>query len=383
MKIRTERKALADTIQWVAQAIPKKPQAPALSGIRITAADGALTLAAFDYDAGHTATIPAEVLTEGDVLVSGRYLLMIASGLRGDEAELVLDGQLTIKSGRSTYRMQPMQLDEFPTLPTFSGRVGVIDADALTRIVGVATGPVDDDAVYEETRGIHLEASEHAGSNALWAVGIDGGARSIHAAASTWSQDAALSIDLPSSSLTAAVKGMTGAVEIGHTDGTLSLRDNARTVTLRSYALAKSRSNWRTIMDRAADGTVASVTTTAKDLRTALTRAAAFGDDGRESYVGLIVEPDSISVRAHGAEDVVLGEDVLEGEMESEETVWFGINAGLLGLALGALGDAQVGIGFATTGCLPSGKPLYIWPIDRDDVQILVLPRTWMGETPA
>ena len=380
MKIRTERKALAETVQWVAQAIPKRPQTTATSGIKMTARDGALTLSAFDYEVGHTATISAEVLADGEVLVSGRYLAMIVAGLRGADVELVLDGRLTIKSGRSTYQMQPLALDDYPALPTFGGRVGVIDADALLRIVSVAAGPVDDDSVHEQTRGIHFETGEHASGDGLWAVGIDGGGRSIHAAVAGWSQDALLAADVPSTALMAAVKGLAGTVEIGQEDGTLTLRDNSHTVTLRTYAEVKGRGNWRRVVDQAEDRVSATVTTDAKELRAALGRAAAFGDNGRESYVGLVVEPDSISVRAQA--ESLGGEDVLDAESDADEAAWFGVNAGLLGLALGALGDTRVAIGLAHTGEIAPNLPLFLWPLDRDDARLVVLPRTWMGGDP-
>lgn len=380
MKIRIERKALTEALAWVAQAVPKNAPAPALAGIRLTAADGHLTMSAFDYDRGHTATVPAEIMDDGEVLVSGRYLVMVVAGLRGSDVELVFDGHLTVKSGRSTYQLQPMAIGDYPTMPTFGGRVGVIGADALQRIVATAAGPVDDDSPHEQTRGIHLETGEHANAEQLWAVGIDGGGRSIHAASSDWAQDAGLDADVPSTSLVAAVKGLAGAVEIGHDDGTLSLHDDTHTVTLRTYAAVKGRGNWRRVVDKAGDSIVATATTSAKELRAALTRAAAFGNDGRESYVGLVIERDAISVRAQA--DALGGEDVLDGELDTDDAAWCGINAGLLGLALGALGDAQVGIGLATTGEVPSNTPLYLWPLGRDDVQLVVLPRTWMGETP-
>lgn len=381
MKIRAERKPLADALAWVAQAVSKTPSSPVLAGIKLVATDGALTLSAFDYDNGHTATIAAEVMDDGEVLVSGRYLAMIGAGLRGADVELVLDGHLTIKSGRSTYQMQPMLLDDYPVLPTFGGRVGVIDSDALLRIATTAAGPVDDDSVHEQTRGIHFEVGQHAGDDALWAVGIDGGGRSIHAAVAAWSQDAEFTADLPSTALTAAVKGMVGAVEIGHEDGVLSLRDNNHAVTLRTYADVKGRSNWRRVVDAAEQRASMTVTANAKELRAAIVRAASFGDSGRESYVGLVVEPDSIVVRAQA--EVLGGEEVLDAEMENEEdAAWFGVNAALLGLALGALGDVQVGIGLANAGEIASNLPLYLYPLDRDDVQLVVLPRTWMGGDP-
>lgn len=380
MKIRTERKALAEALAWVAQAVPKKSQSAAVSGIKLVAADATLTLSAFDFEVGHTVTIAAEVMDDGEALVSGRYLAMIGAGLRGETVELVLDGHLTIKSRRSTYQIQPLLLDDYPALPTFAGRVGVIDSSALLRIVSTAAGPVDDESVFKETRGIHFEVGEHVGNDALWAVGIDGGGRSIHAAVAGWSQDAPLIADIPSTSVLAAVKGMEGAVEIGHADGVLALRDNNHTVTLRTFAEVKGRSNWRRVVDAAAGRVSTTVTTNAKELRAAITRAASFGDNGRESYVGLVVEADSITVRAQA--EVLGGEEVLDGEMDSEGAAWFGVNAGLLGLALGALGDEQVGIGLANAGEIASNLPLYLHPLDRDDVQLVVLPRAWMGGDP-
>lgn len=380
MKIRAERKALADTLAWVAQAVPKRPQAPAVSGIKLVAANDTLTLSAFDFEVGHTATIAAEVMDDGEVLVSGRYLAMVVAGLKGASVELILDGQLTIKSGRSTYQMQPMALGDYPALPAFGGRVGLIGAEALRQIVATAAGPVDDESVHEQTRGIHFEVGTHADADGLWAVGIDGGARSIHAAVAGWTQDAAFAADVPSTTLAAAVKGLEGAVEIGHKDGTLALRDDSHTVTLRTFAEVKGRGNWRRAVDQAADRVAATVTVNAKELRSMVSRAAAFGDSGRESYVAIVIEPDSISVRAQA--ETLGGEEVLDAEMHGADAAWFGVNAALLGLALGALGDTEAEIGLANEGVIAPNLPLYLRLPERDDVRLIVLPRTWMGGDP-
>lgn len=381
MKIRAERKALSDTIAWVAQAVPKRPATPALAGIRLTARDGALTVTAFDYDSGHTATVPVEVIGDGEVLVSGRYLAMVMGGLRGKDADLVLDGAtLTITSGRSVYRMRPMALEDYPTIPAFTGRVGVIDADALARMVSIVAPPVDDASKHEQTQGVHLESGEYAAADGLWLVGSDGSARSIHVARGPWAQDAPLDATVPAAGLTSAIKGLSGMVEIGFEGGVLSLRDSARSVTLRTFATTYLRGGWRRLLDQTANRGGVIVTTDAAELAGAVKRAAALGDDGRESYVGLVIEADSITIRA--GVDAVDGEDVIEAEMADAEGVWFGTNAALLSAALTAIGEGQVALGLANAGEIKGAAVIDLWPLDRDDARFLVMPRTWTGGDP-
>ena len=142
MKITAERAPLADAVSWVAQAIPKNSQAPALAGMKLTAAEGSLTLQAFDYDVSHTATIgdlDVSVASEGECLVSGKFVREIVASLKGKAIELVLDNSaLTISAGRASYRTRVLNLGDFPHLPKRPAEVGKISGARLAAMVASA-----------------------------------------------------------------------------------------------------------------------------------------------------------------------------------------------------------------------------------------------------
>ena len=76
MKLQVERDHLADAVAWTARALPARPTAPVLAGMRLHAGND-LTLSTFDYEVSAQATVPVITDEEGTVLVSGRLLAEI------------------------------------------------------------------------------------------------------------------------------------------------------------------------------------------------------------------------------------------------------------------------------------------------------------------
>ena len=80
MKLQVERDHLADAVAWTARALPARPTAPVLAGMRLHAG-AELTLSTFDYEVSAQATVPVITDEEGAVLVSGRLLAEIVRSL--------------------------------------------------------------------------------------------------------------------------------------------------------------------------------------------------------------------------------------------------------------------------------------------------------------
>ena len=64
---------------WTARALPARPTAPVLAGMRLHAGND-LTLSTFDYEVSAQATVPVITDEEGAVLVSGRLLAEMMTG---------------------------------------------------------------------------------------------------------------------------------------------------------------------------------------------------------------------------------------------------------------------------------------------------------------
>jgi len=68
VKLQVERDPLAEAVAWTARALPARPTAPVLAGMRLQAGSE-LTLSTFDYEVSAQATIPVTADEPGTVLV--------------------------------------------------------------------------------------------------------------------------------------------------------------------------------------------------------------------------------------------------------------------------------------------------------------------------
>lgn len=143
MKFRVERDILADAVMWTAKTLPLRPATPTLAGLRIEAVGGVLHLSSFDYEVSARSEVPADIETEGTVLVSGRLLADIAKSLPNQPVTFELDGsKVTVKCGPSKFTLLTMPVDDYPALPPMpptAGTVGDDFADAIAQVTIAAS----------------------------------------------------------------------------------------------------------------------------------------------------------------------------------------------------------------------------------------------------
>src|SRR4029079_16005849 len=100
VKLQVERDHLADAVAWTARALPARPTAPVLAGMRLHAG-AELTLSTFDHEVSAQATVPVITDEDGAVLVSGRLLAEIVGSLPAKPVDLATDGTpANLKCGR-------------------------------------------------------------------------------------------------------------------------------------------------------------------------------------------------------------------------------------------------------------------------------------------
>lgn len=144
MKFRVERDVLMDAVSRVARTVPNRPQVPVLSGVLVQAANGTVCLSAFDFTQSARQSVPADVMVDGQALVSGRLLADIVKALPGKPVNVELvDSKVSIRCGSSRFTLLTMPVDEYPGLPRIPKSAGVLDGivfgDMVER-VAVAAG---------------------------------------------------------------------------------------------------------------------------------------------------------------------------------------------------------------------------------------------------
>jgi len=147
MKLTTEAGTLAAAVKFAARALTARAAYPILGGLKITAADSGMEMAAFDYETSARARIGADVGEPGTILAPGRLLAAIAAQLPRQLTELASDGPaLTLTAGRTRYTLRLLPADDYPALPELSapaGQAGAAELAAAVRQVVVAASRDD------------------------------------------------------------------------------------------------------------------------------------------------------------------------------------------------------------------------------------------------
>ena len=157
MKFRVDRDAFADAVAWTARALPARPAAPVLAGMRVEAAEDGLRLSGFDYEVSTRARVDADIEETGEVLVSGRLLAEIARSLPAEPVELHTDAaRALLTCGSARFTLLTLPLEDYPVLPEMPGSAGSVPADRFAAAVRQVAPAAGRDDTLPMLTGVHL-----------------------------------------------------------------------------------------------------------------------------------------------------------------------------------------------------------------------------------
>ncbi|WP_341728689.1 DNA polymerase III subunit beta [Brooklawnia sp.] len=161
MKIRMERDVMAEAVAWAARSLPSRPSVPILAGLLIKTDATGVTMSSFDYETSAQVQVEAQVIDEGEALVSGKLLAEIARSLPNRPVDFTSDAtraQLVCGSARFTLQLLPVaEYPQLPDMPTAAGVVGSSEfAQAINQVV-VAAGR---DELLPVFTGVRLEIKD-------------------------------------------------------------------------------------------------------------------------------------------------------------------------------------------------------------------------------
>ncbi|GAA1577705.1 DNA polymerase III subunit beta [Actinomadura kijaniata] len=159
MEFRVERHALADAVAWAARTLPSRPALPVLAGMLVeTTAEGALTLAGFDYEVSTKVRTEADVAEPGRVLVPGRLLSEIVRNLPAEPVDVALKGsEVVVRCGSAEFGLQVMPVEDYPTLPDVPDRAGTVSGDVFAEAVGQVTPAAGRDDTLPMLTGVRVD----------------------------------------------------------------------------------------------------------------------------------------------------------------------------------------------------------------------------------
>jgi DNA polymerase III subunit beta len=162
VKLQVERDPLADAVAWTARALPARPTAPVLAGMRLDAADE-LTLSTFDYEVSAQGSISVTADEPGTVLVPGKMLAEIVRSLPARPVDLTTDGtRMTVKCGSATFTLTLLPAEEYPTLPAMPEATGTIGADTFASAISQVAIAAGRDDTLPALTGIRVEINDDA-----------------------------------------------------------------------------------------------------------------------------------------------------------------------------------------------------------------------------
>ncbi|MFH1846109.1 MAG: DNA polymerase III subunit beta [Candidatus Omnitrophota bacterium] len=125
MNLNVSKESLIEGIQIVQNAVSLKSSLPILSNVLIDVTGGTMKMTATDLDIGISATISVECEQEGSITVPARKFFDIIRALPdGSEIAITLkkNNFVSIKSGKSAFKIIGLPKEEFPQLPLFKNK---------------------------------------------------------------------------------------------------------------------------------------------------------------------------------------------------------------------------------------------------------------------
>ncbi|WP_309081786.1 DNA polymerase III subunit beta [Zhihengliuella sp.] len=161
MKFSVERDVLAEAVSWTARSLSQRPPSPVLAGILMTAGNGTVTLAGFDYEVSARIEIAADVEEEGTTLVSGKLLAEITRSLPQARATLETEGsKVNVSCGRSRFHVPTMPVEEYPDLPALPEVAGIVDGEAFASAISQVVVAASKDDTLPVLTGVKMEIED-------------------------------------------------------------------------------------------------------------------------------------------------------------------------------------------------------------------------------
>jgi DNA polymerase-3 subunit beta len=360
MKVQiNDPKGFANTVSWVAKALPSRPSVPVLAGIRITAADGMVSVAGYDYEVSTESGMDAAVDEPGVALVSGRLLAEITKALPAKPITLTAVGaHLELVCGSGRFTLPTMPVEDYPALPDMPPTAGTVDAAVWAHAVAQVAVAAGRDETLPMMTGIRLEST----GGTLRLMATDRYRLAVRDV--TWmpGDDQTLTALIPHATLATAAKTLAGSepVQIAHQQG------NAGEGTI-GFAAGQSRLTSR-LLDGAnyppvmslfpdADKVTGHATVQVADLVEVVKRVALVAE--RTTPVLLSFSADGLVVEAGGTEEARASEAMQATHDGPDLTI--GFNPQYLLDGLQALGTSTVRFAF-----VDSFKPAVLHPVDAD-----------------
>ena len=179
MKLTIDRGALLKALAHVQGVVERRNTIPILSNVLMKADSDGLHMTATDMEIEIVETVAADVSTPGSTTAPASMLYDIVRKLpEGADVELDCPAgkdQLTIKAGRSHFKLGCLPVDDFPVMAAGELPHALkLKSDALAHLIDRTKFAMSTEETRYYLNGIYIHAAKSGGADVLRAVATDG-----------------------------------------------------------------------------------------------------------------------------------------------------------------------------------------------------------------
>ena len=381
MKLVCSQSELSSSLQLVSRAVASRPTHPVLANVLLTAdaGTGSISLTGFDLNLGIQTSIPATVITSGEITLPARLFGEIVARLSSDSPITLScapdSEQVELTSQAGSFQMRGMPAADFPDLPLEqSGNPIRLQADALVKGLRATLFASSGDEAKQLLTGVHLQLH----GNTLECAATDGHRLAVlqleNAAASGVEPETEDAVEEPFAVTVPArsLRELERLLSARHSDEPLSLfSDRGQVVVHWADQLLTSRTldgtypNYRQLIPASF---ARRIVVERRLLLAALERVAVLADQ-QNNVVKISVEPEigKLLIQADGGE-VGSGSETVAAEI-SGDALQIAFNVRYLLDGIKAMTGDQLAI-----SCNAPTTPVVLTPVDESRFTYLVMP---------
>ncbi|MGH1378856.1 MAG: DNA polymerase III subunit beta [Alphaproteobacteria bacterium] len=179
MKLSIDRSALLRALNHVQSVVERRNTIPILSNVLMKAQDGVLSLSSTDMDLEINEAVAANVTVDGATTApAGTFHEIVRKLPDGSDVEVELNAegtQITVRSGRSKFKLSCLPVADFPEISTGDLPSGFsLPASDLRALIDRTKFAMSTEETRYYLNGIYVHEADNDGVKVLRAVSTDG-----------------------------------------------------------------------------------------------------------------------------------------------------------------------------------------------------------------
>ena len=158
LRLECDRAALLAALVAATSALPARPTAPVLAGVRLDAAGRELIVSSYDQGVSTRIRMDASVLSAGTVLLEGKRLHDLLKKARGESVRLAAAGaKAIVEPGPSRFELGTLPVAKYPALPDLPKAGGTVFVQQFLGAVRKVLPAVGTDGAMPVLAGVRIE----------------------------------------------------------------------------------------------------------------------------------------------------------------------------------------------------------------------------------